>query len=319
MIWARVFPVALVLAAGVGAARAEPLTEFRWLAPGADAAAQATRAPAECLKPASNAEDAYKIEVGRVVFRTPELFGGQAARVGLSCNACHINGRNNATFFIDGVSGLPGTVDVTTSVFSKTRGDGVMNPRPIPSLVGTAFNTAYGHDAKVTSLREFVHGVAVEEFQGAEPDPQVFDALMVYVTALDPVGCTGPDTVAITLKSTLSDLDRGLAALDASADRGDKAVGDLLVLGLRTMLGRLNERYAGAGLTEVTPEIVGASRGLEKLWHDNAGKPAAFHAGLKTWRDDFHRVEARLTTLESKSLFNPVIVTRVVGESAADH
>lgn len=311
----RVLPLGLVLAAGIGAARAEPLTEFRWLAPGADAAAQVTRAPAECLKPADNAEDAYDIEVGRVVFRTPELFGGQAARVGLSCNACHINGRNNPTFFIDGVTGLPGTVDVTTWVFSKTRGDGVMNPRPIPSLVGTAFNTAYGHDAKVTSLSEFVHGVAVEEFQGEEPDPHVFKALMAYVTALDPVGCTGPSTVAITLKSTLSDLDRGLSALDASVDRGDKAVGHMLVLGLRTMLGRLNERYAGAGLSEVTPDIVGASRGLETLWHDDGGKPKAFHAGLKTWRENFDRVEAKLMGLESKSLFNPAVVRRVVKES----
>jgi hypothetical protein len=312
----RLASAVFLCAMSAGVARAEVLTEYKWLAPGADPVAQVTRAPAECLKPARNAEEAYEIEVGRVAFRTPEIFGGQAARVGLSCNACHINGRNNPTFFIDGVSGLPGTVDVTTAVFSKVRGDGVFNPRPIPSLVGTAFNTAYGHDAKVTSLREFVHGVEVEEFQGAEPDPKLFDALMAYVVALDPVGCDGPDVVPITLKSTLSDIDRGVSALDASVSRGDDAIGNTLVLGLRSMLGRLNERFEGAALTEVTPEIAAASRGLDTLWRDNAGKPDAFHEALMTWRDDFHRTEAKLASLESKSLFSPAVIARVVSEQA---
>ncbi len=95
---------------------------------------------------------------------------------------------------IDGVSDLPGTVDVSTAVFSKVRGDGIFNPRPIPSLVGTAFEAAYGHEAKETSLANFIRGVEVEEFQGDEPDPKLFDALVAYVRALDPAAALGDGT-----------------------------------------------------------------------------------------------------------------------------
>lgn len=307
----------LVWGALTGAAHGQSLTQLRWLAPGADPVAQVTRAPTECLRPARDKAEAYRIEVGRVAFRTPELLGGQAARVGLSCDACHINGRNNPTFYIDGVSGLPGTVDVTTDVFSKVRGDGIHNPRPIPSLVGTAFNTAYGHDGTVTSLSEFVHGVTVDEFQGNPPDPELFEALVTYVSALDPVGCPAESEQAITLKTTMSDIDRGAAALDASLDHGDRHVGHMLVLGLRTMLGRLDERYAKAGLDKASARIVAASRALEKLWADGRGDLTTRHKPLAAWRRDVDRLAAQdLTPLESKSLFNPAVVARVVGVKA---
>ena len=309
---------AALAGAAVFPVQAEVLTQLKWLAPGADAAKQVTRAPAECLLPGADKEEAYKIEVGRVAFRTPELFGGQAARVGLSCNACHINGRNNLTFHIDGVTGLPGTVDVTTAVFSKVRGDGIFNPRPIPSLVGTAFEAAYGHDAKVTSLSEFVHGVAVEEFQGDEPDPKLFDALIAYVRSLDPAACPPDQEQAITLKSTISDIDRGAAALDETLDRGDKGVGRMLVLGLRSMLGRLNERYANAGLAKASARIVAQSRSLEALWNGGRGDLKSRHRPLADWRKGLDHLSAELAPLESKSLFNPAVVTRIVGEAGAN-
>ena len=315
---AAIFAATLLGAAAASQAYAQALTELKWLAPGADPVAQVTRAPAECLLPGADQDEAYKIEVGRVAFRTPELLGGQAARVGLSCDACHINGRNNTTFHIDGVSGLPGTVDVSTAVFSKVRGDGIFNPRPIPSLVGTAFEAAYGHEAKVTSLDEFVHGVAVEEFQGDEPDPKLFAALMAYVRSLDPVACPNAQEQAITLKSSISDIDRGAAALDATLDKGDKGVGRMLVLGLRSMLGRLNERYAHARLDKASLQIVAASRGLEILWDGGRGDLKSRHKALADWRKGLDHLAADLAPLESKSLFNPAVVTRVVGAGTAN-
>jgi len=315
---AAIFGSVLLGAVAASPGHAEVLTQLKWLAPGADAATQVTRAPAECLLPGSDKEEAYKIEVGRVAFRTPELLGGQAARVGLSCDACHINGRNNLTFHIDGVTGLPGTVDVTTAVFSKVRGDGIFNPRPIPSLVGTAFEAAYGHDAKVTSLSEFVHGVAVEEFQGDEPDPKLFDALIAYVRSLDPAGCPPNQEQAITLKSTISDIDRGAVALDETLDQGDKAVGRMLVLGLRSMLGRLNERYANVGLDAASALIVEQSRSLEALWDGGRGDLKSRHKALADWRKALDRLAADLAPLESKSLFNPAVVTRRVGQASAN-
>ena len=104
----------LVWGALTGAAHAKALTQLRWLAPGADAGgAGYTRAGGVPETGQRTKRRRYRHRGWPCgVFRTPELLGGQAARVGLSCDACHINGRNNPTFYIDGVSGLPGTVDV---------------------------------------------------------------------------------------------------------------------------------------------------------------------------------------------------------------
>jgi hypothetical protein len=313
MILLRIIPAALLFAALMGSAQAQTLTEFKWLAPGADPVAQVTRAPAECLKPADDPRKAYQIEVGRVAFRTPELLGGQAARVGLSCDACHINGHNNPTFFIDGVSGIPGTIDVTSEVFSKVRGDNVLNPRPIPSLVGTAFEAAYGHDAKITSLAEFVHGVVVEEFQGAEPDKDLFDALVAYVRSLDPASCPGAREQPITLTRAMADIERAAAALDASLDHGNRAVGDMLVLGIRSMLGRLDERFSGVGLADASTKITESSRKLGDLWRGDAENDERLRKDLAAWRGDLNGLRDALLASDAQSLFNPEVVARLDG------
>ena len=80
-------------------------TLTRWLAPGADVVARLTRSPGECLAPGDDDQARYLIAIGRAAFRTPFLLGGQAARGGLSCNACHIDGGDNPDFFLRGLSG----------------------------------------------------------------------------------------------------------------------------------------------------------------------------------------------------------------------
>ncbi|MGF7473737.1 hypothetical protein WFJ45_23635, partial [Salmonella enterica subsp. enterica serovar Minnesota] len=70
--------------------------------------------------------------IGRAAFNSPLLLGGQAARAGLSCASCHRNGRGNPDFHFPGISGAPGTADVTASLLSSHRGDGQFNPKPIP-------------------------------------------------------------------------------------------------------------------------------------------------------------------------------------------
>ena len=124
--------------------------------------------------PADPAERA-RIEVGRAAFRTPLLLGGQAARLGLSCESCHANGRGNPAFRFPGLSGAPGTADVTAPLMSARRGDEVFDPRPIPDLA------APGKVARVRgdpALGAFVRGLIVEEFDGREPPPAVLDGLV---------------------------------------------------------------------------------------------------------------------------------------------
>ncbi len=79
-------------------------------------------------------------------------------------------------------------------------------------------------------------------------------------------------------------MDRGVAALDTALARGDRGIGRMMVLGVRTMLGRLNERFAYAGLTDASARIIAASRGLEALWNGGTGDLGARRPALADWR-----------------------------------
>ncbi|MCR5878641.1 M48 family metallopeptidase [Phenylobacterium sp. J367] len=131
----RAAVLAAALAGGASlslAADAPPLRAMRWLSPGADPVRTLATQPVECLRPPAGLEDALSVEIGRAAFRSPLVLGGQAARAGLSCESCHRNGRGNPDFLFPGASGPPGTADVTLSLFSSRRGNGVHDPEPIP-------------------------------------------------------------------------------------------------------------------------------------------------------------------------------------------
>ncbi len=134
------------------APQVDELQGAQWLAPGADVVKALAETPGECLKPAAEAETALLVEAGRTAFRSPLLFGGPAARSGLSCNSCHLDGHDNPDFFVPGLSGAPGTVDVTSSLFSKVREDGVFNPIAIPTLVGASAKTSFGKTSPKPSI-----------------------------------------------------------------------------------------------------------------------------------------------------------------------
>ena len=130
---------------------------------------------------------------GQIAFHTPTLLGGQAAKAGISCASCHVNGRDNPHFSFPGVSGAPGTADVTHSFFSSHRGDGQFNPVLIPDLAkpGKISRDREGE------LEQFMRGLIVEEFDGAEPDHAVLDTLAVYVRALCSECAIGPKPITL--------------------------------------------------------------------------------------------------------------------------
>ena len=188
-----------------GAARAPglPIREANWLAP--EAAFQSlTRQPAECLVAPAGEAEKQKVAIGRAAFRTPLLLGGQAARAGLSCASCHRNGRGNPHFLFPGVSGPAGTADVTSSLMSKRRGDGTVNPRPIPDLAGPPSARIVSHDPAGRALERFIRGLIVEEFDGPEPAPAVLDGVAAYVRAIRAEGC-GKSDVPVTLARRLDE------------------------------------------------------------------------------------------------------------------
>jgi hypothetical protein len=123
--------------------------------------------------------------LGDVAFSSPLILGGVARQAGISCNTCHVNGATNPRLFIPGLALRPGTFDTTGHLFNPKTDNGVLDPLTTPSLRGAHLLAPYGHDGRTPSLREFVHNVIVNEFDGPEPAREILDALLVYIEDID--------------------------------------------------------------------------------------------------------------------------------------
>lgn len=296
-----------VAAAAVAAPRDQtrpPLQALAWVPRGADAVRIFAGQPAECLRRPADPAAARSVEIGRAAFRTPVLLGGQAARAGLSCESCHRSGRGNPDFQFPGASGAPGTADVTLSLFSSHRGNGVHDPRPIPDLSGPreALKVA------APDLPRFIRGLIVEEFDGHEPPPAVLQGLADYVRALDPAACPARPREAVTPARLLADARRAAAAAEASlagpAPNPDRATAALMIAAARARLFLIDERYAGlpapvARLRAADAELAGLQAQARR------GDPAEAAAGLARWRERSRSLEAALAARQPASLFDP--------------
>jgi hypothetical protein len=264
-----------------------PLREARWLDPPARFPAL-SREPAECLAMPKPAADRRSVMIGRTIFRSPLLLGGQAARAGISCATCHRNGRGNPAFRFSGLSGAPGTADVTSSLMSSHRGDRIANPRLIPDLGGPRALLKVGP----AQLAPFIRALVVEEFDGAEPPAEVLAGLVAYVRALRPEACRGGDR-PIRLADRLGDVEQAveLARLSSGATRR------LLLGAARSTLGAIDERFRLPGLEVERNLLAARDRELMAL---RAGD-GSFDAWRRAWRS----TRGTLLRSEPRSLFNP--------------
>lgn len=287
---------ALSLAAGRDAA---PLAELRWLDPAADPVAALTTRPDECLPAPTSGAPALEIDVGRAAFRSPLLLGGQAARAGLSCESCHQEGRDNPTFHFPGLSGPPGTADITSSLLSSHRGDGVANPRSIPDLSARKAELRIRQDPDDRALETFIQGLVVEEFDGQPPPPAVLAGLAAYVRALEP--CKRR-LRPLRVADYLSDARRAARAGAGLLGSGDSASALVMIAAARARLGQIDERYAG--LPEARAALAGADRDLAAIAAEiRAGDPGA--ADRLTDADRFLRaLSDPLEQDEERSLFD---------------
>ena len=277
----------------IAAAAAPPIALLRWIAPGTDAIAAATRRPPECLAPPSDAAQRNRVEVGRAVFRTPLLLGGTAGNIGIACETCHRSGRGNPALAIDGVSGAPGTADVTSAMLGPHRSDGIANPKIVPDLAGPI-------DRSPARLRALMTELVVHEFAGRSPPEAVLDGLVAYVAALDARHCAAGD-VAYRLADDIDAAARAVAAAGRALDRRDTPTAALLLAAARTELGRIAERFPRDA--SVVTRIVAASRSLQaiRLTRD----PAAAARALAAWRGQWPKLAARLHAREARSLYDP--------------
>lgn len=270
-----------------------------WLSPQADLRVALATEPAECLRRPVDQQLSHAIEVGRAAFRAPTLLGGQAARARLTCESCHRSGRGNPDFQFPGASGPPGTADVTLSLFSSHRGNGVHDPRPIPDLSGPRAALKVPAD----DLPRFIRGLIVEEFDGAEPPPAVLAGLSAYVRALDPTACPRHPRTPITLAAMMGNARRALVAARTELKAGDRASAVLMIAAARAQLGLIDERYVG--LAREREQLRTADAALGALQSAVRNRDARAPAGLENWLAHAPDLEAQLASREARSLFNP--------------
>ena len=301
-------PLLLIIAAlAAGPSGAQTLRAQRWLAPGADASTILSRRPVECLRTPGRAApgEAYLIEVGRAAFRDPLLLGGQAARAGVACETCHRNGRTNRDFAFPGVSGAPGTADVTSFVFSSHRGDRLADPRPIPDLGGPKAALKVSQAPDSPALRAFIRGLVTEEFDGHPPPDAVLDGLAAYVRALQPADCDLEAVEPVTVVAAFADVDRAVAAAREALALGDRETASAMIRSARGALGDIAERFAGPRLSNARADVTRASRALGEVLPDDREAPASALRRLDAWTRHFSRWRSAVVRAEPFSLYEP--------------
>ena len=294
---------------GLGAARADPpapppLRALRWIAAGVDADRVLTSRPVECLAVPADPEAAWLVEVGRAVFRSPLLLGGRAARAGVACETCHRGGRTNPDFHFPGLSGAPGTADVTSFVFSSHRGDHVDDPRPIPDLGGPKAALKVSQSPDSPALRTFIRGLVVEEFDGAAPPAAVLDGLAAYVRALDPAACGAGAWAPVTADDALADVRRAVVAAQGALARHDAATALVMIQAARARLGDVAERYAGPALASERHGLERSSLDLGAIEDQIRRAQPGTGERLALWLTRGRPLRAALVRLEGRSLYD---------------
>jgi hypothetical protein len=291
----------LLLLGGADAPSQLPIREARWLKT-PDIVTDLTREPGECVSWPKDKVQRHSVAIGRALFRSPLLLGGQAARAGLSCASCHRNGRTNPHFHFPGVSGDPGTADVTASIMSEHRGDGVFNPKPIPDLGGDPAKLKVKGTAK---LPDFVHGLITQEFDGPEPSPAALASVVDYVSAQVPAACPKSGQL-ISLNEKLAEVDSAVTLAKQAYATGDATTGRALLAAARSTLGAIDERFQVAGLEPARAELRAADSVLFSL--QNGGKSGPW----REWSHDWPAHERVLRASEAQSLYNPKVLKALV-------
>ncbi|WP_438727657.1 hypothetical protein ACR9YC_11155 [Parasphingorhabdus sp. DH2-15] len=291
----------------VAANSALPLRSMQWLKTG-DADVSIVDAvnytPEICLPAAATT---LTLE-GEILFRTPRLLGGQAAKARLSCQSCHINGADNPAFHFPNASSAPGTADVSNSFFSAKGGNGKFDPVPIPDL------SASGKIArdKPGELEAFLANLIVTEFAGDTPDAIVVDALSSYVRSL---GMCGENMVGrrTDLATDLMLVKNAALFADKRLSSDDVAIGHMLIAGGRDILGLIYERYAGGQFTAERQQLVRLSVDLQQIARtpDNNARARL----VEIWHAQFEQLSAALQKSQSKSLYSPEMLQKRIDES----
>jgi hypothetical protein len=291
--------------AALAGAAAPPVFEaLRWTAPGAELVVLSEQ-PEHCVLFTRGTDrqliNAPLINAGKALFNTPTLLGGQAAKAGLSCASCHVNGRNNPHFSLSGVSDRAGTADVTSSFFSTTRGNAKFDPVPIPDLAAPG---KVSRAPESGALEPFIRSLIVEEFSGAEPGSNAIAALAAYVRAIRACTPDGDGAILRQLSDQTGLIETAIRGHKEMIKRGDAKSAQLLIAAARHQLLLIHERFAGSVFARERKALLSASTKLQQI--SQMSDLAAQGTALKLWQTDFERgLVQRLILKLPKSFYDP--------------
>jgi len=134
---------------------------------------------------AEEQRQAALVMIGTIAFESPDVLGGTASALGMSCASCHPRGGTQTRLFIDTLSDKPGNVDVTNGVFSPLTEDNIINPINIPSLFGARHTEPFGRRGNFETIADFTVHAIVNEFIGQQPSDSLLEAMVAFQTTLD--------------------------------------------------------------------------------------------------------------------------------------
>lgn len=241
-----------------------------------------------------------RFRTGRLLFQTPLLLGGQAARAGISCESCHIAGTDNPHFMLPGMSGAGGTADVTNSFFSALRENGSFDPVAIPDLTKPG---KVSHDGE--ALEKFIRDLIVEEFSGDEPAPDVIAALAFYIRGLRDADIL--PAKPLTLDHPLKQIDRAILSAKTEPKTPEGGAIYLLLASARHQLGLIHERYPGRKFAEqrLRNDIRRHGQELGRIQRRLDDPDYNHRSALLRWSKLFDGTKKKLRRAEGNSLYDP--------------
>ena len=130
-------------------------------------------------------DESVLVALGELAFKSEVLLeASRSFGVHVSCDSCHPDGGTTKLLFIQGLSGKPGTIDITNRAMTLYE-DGSFNPVNVPSIFGARHTPPYSRSGNFPTLRDFTRFVVVEEFGGIEPGALTLDALVAYEESLN--------------------------------------------------------------------------------------------------------------------------------------
>ncbi|MEO1490007.1 MAG: hypothetical protein AAFR88_11325 [Pseudomonadota bacterium] len=251
---------------------------------------------------------------GEMVFRAPLLLGGQAAKAGLTCHSCHVNGRGNPAFQFPAISGADGTADTTHSFFSETLGNDIFDPATIPDLTQ---NGKIDHDPASRDLERFIATIVIGEFSGESVTEETLRPLTTFVRALRLVP---PDDTSLRTPRTLaSDLQTARIALSEAEHRiaiGQTQLAQLLVSSAQERLRSIHARLS-SDVHEAEQEWLASQSavltGARHILAQPGGEQSLASAKLESARMAINKAE-QFDWNEALSLYNPTVLADQLGQ-----